>query len=147
MKDRRSSVLLVEDDETHAVLIKRSFEGLGVESITWISDGDEALDMLFHRGKYTDDKSYLRPDLVLLDLRLPKHGGLEVLKEIKTSEDLKSIPVVILTTSKNKQDIENAYKNHANSYLVKPLGFYEFQQMTKDIVNYWLEWNQNIRVD
>lgn len=147
MKGKKGSILLVEDDETHAVLVKRSFEGLGVESITWASDGDEALDVLLHRGKFTDIKEYPTPDLIMLDLRLPKRGGLEVLREIKTTEDLKTIPVVILTTSKNKQDIENAYKNHANSYLVKPLGFYEFQQMTKDIVTYWLEWNQSSRAE
>ena len=83
-----------------------------------------------------------KPDLVLLDLRLPKLSGHEVLKQIKSLEELRAIPVVILTTSKNEYDIAKAYLNHANSYLVKPLGLDKFQEMVKEIEVYWLEWNQ-----
>jgi CheY-like chemotaxis protein len=79
--------------------------------------------------------------LVLLDLRLPMRDGHEVLKDIKNSDELRTIPVVILTTSKNEHDLMKAYLNHANSYLVKPLGFDKFRQMTEDLETYWLKWN------
>ncbi len=142
MIDKTKTVLLVDDDETHALLIKRSFAEIGVERIYWVGDGEEALDYLFRRGKYADEENSPRPDLILLDLRLPKKDGHEVLRELKGSEDLKVIPVVVLTTSMNRQDIWNAYNNHANSYLVKPMGLGKFQQMIKDLGVYWLEWNQ-----
>ena len=80
--------------------------------------------------------------MILLDLRLPKLSGHEVLKQIKSLEELRAIPVVILTTSKNEYDMAKAYLNHANSYLVKPLGLDKFQEMVKEIEVYWLEWNQ-----
>lgn len=142
MIDKATSVLLVDDDETHALLIKRSFTEIGIERIYWVGDGEEALDYLFRRGKYADEEKSPRPDLILLDLRLPKRDGHEVLKELKATEDLKVIPVVVLTTSMNRYDIRNAYGNHANSYLVKPMGLGKFQQMIKDLGVYWLEWNQ-----
>jgi len=142
MEDKSAVVLLVEDDETHAMLIMRCFGRMEVNNIHWVSDGMEALDYLIHRGKYEDIEKNPRPDLILLDLRLPKRDGHEVLKDIKNSDDLRTIPVVILTTSKNEYDVTKAYLNHANSYLVKPLGFDKFQQMTEDLGIYWLQWNQ-----
>ena len=144
---KSAEVLLVEDDETHAMLIMRCFERMGVANIHWVDDGEEALDYLLHRGKHEDRGKNPRPDLILLDLRLPKRDGHEVLKDIKNSEDLKVIPVVILTTSKNEQDVTKAYLNHANSYLVKPLGFDKFQQMTEYLGTYWLRWNQGCRFE
>jgi len=144
---KSAEVLLVEDDETHAMLIMRCFERMGVTNIHWVDDGEEALDYLLHCGKHEDRGKNPRPDLILLDLRLPKRDGHEVLKDIKNSEDLKVIPVVILTTSKNEQDVTKAYLNHANSYLVKPLGFDKFQQMTEDLGTYWLRWNQGCRFE
>ncbi len=142
MVNKLATVLLVEDDETHAILIMRSFEGMGVEKIQWVSDGEQAMDYLQHRGLYADKEKSPRPDVILLDLRLPKLSGHEVLKQIKSLEELRAIPVVILTTSKNEYDIAKAYLNHANSYLVKPLGLDKFQEMVKEIEVYWLEWNQ-----
>lgn len=142
MRQRARSVLLVEDDETHAMIIIRSFEGADMGRIYWVSDGEEAMDYLTNRGKYAGLEGRPHPDLIMLDLRLPRLDGLEVLKEIKSSRELRTIPVVILTTSKNKDDIKSAYMNHANSYLVKPLGFDKFQQMTKEIGAYWMGWNQ-----
>ena len=147
MVGRSAEVLLVEDDETHAMLIIRCFGRMDVNNIHWVSDGEEALDYLMHRGKHEDREKNPRPDLVLLDLRLPRRDGHEVLKDIKNSDDLRSIPVVILTTSKNEYDVTKAYLNHANSYLVKPLGFDKFQQMTKDLAIYWLKWNQNSKFE
>lgn len=133
--------MLVEDDENHASLFIRSFEEMKMGKIYWVSDGEEALDFLLHRGRYVDSSTSPRPDLILLDLRLPRMDGLDLLKEIKRSEDLMSIPVVILTTSKNRNDIINAYMNHANSYLIKPIGLSKFQELTRTVCTYWLMWN------
>ncbi len=143
MANKTATVLLVEDDETHAMLVIRCFESMDVKKICWVSDGEGAMDYLLHSDKYADKENCLRPDLIILDLRLPKLDGHDLLKEIKNSEDLRTIPVVVLTTSKNEYDLKKAYLNHANSYLVKPLGFDRFQQMIKDLGIYWLEWNQN----
>jgi two-component system, response regulator len=147
MVEKSVEVLLVEDDETHAMLIMRCFGGIEVNNIHWVGDGEEALDYLMHRGKHENRVENPRPDLILLDLRLPKRDGHEVLKDIKNSDDLRTIPVVILTTSKNEYDVKKAYLNHANSYLVKPLGFDEFQQMTEDLGIYWLQWNQGSKFE
>ena len=144
MVDRSATVLLVEDDETHAMLIMRCFERMEGNNIHWVSDGEEAMDYLLHRGKFIDKEKNPRPDLVLLDLRLPMRDGHEVLKDIKNSDELRTIPVVILTTSKNEHDLMNAYLNHANSYLVKPLGFDKFREMTEDLGTYWLKWNNRL---
>lgn len=147
MVGKSAEVLLVEDDETHATLIMRCFGRLDVNNIHWVSDGEEAMDYLLQRGKHEDRSKSPRPDLILLDLRLPKRDGHEVLKDIKNSDDLRTIPVVILTTSKNEYDVKKAYLNHANSYLVKPLGFDKFQQMTEDLGFYWLQWNQSCKFE
>jgi two-component system response regulator len=147
MVDKSAVVLLVEDDETHAMLIMRCFGRMEVNNIHWVSDGVEALDYLLHRGKHEDIEKNPRPDLILLDLRLPRRDGHEVLRDIKNSDDLRTIPVVVLTTSKNEYDVTKAYLNHANSYLVKPLGFDKFQQMTEDLGIYWLQWNQGCKYE
>jgi CheY-like chemotaxis protein len=141
MGSKSATILLVEDDETHAMLIMRCFEKMEGNKVHWVTNGEDALSYLLHEGKFGNKNKYPRPDLILLDLRLPKRDGHEVLKEIKTSNKLKTIPVVILTTSSNKQDLINAYMNHANGYLVKPLGFDKFQDMIEDLGTYWLKWN------
>jgi len=143
MKGKPAVILLVEDDEAHAMLITRVLEGVNVATkIYLVSDGEDALDYLFRRGNYTDPEKSPRPNLILLDLRLPKLDGLEVLTAIKQSEKLKSIPVVVLTTSDNESDIAQAYSNYANSYLVKPLGFGEFSKTVRELSSYWLMQNQ-----
>jgi len=144
MKDRPAVILLIEDDETHAMLITRAFEDVLIShEIHWMSSGDEALDYLLHRGKFADPKDCPRPDLILLDLRLPVVDGHEVLRAIKGSLDLRALPVVILTTSRNDADIAKAYSNYANSYLVKPMGSDMFREMMTILGNYWLKWNVN----
>ena len=132
-------ILLVEDEEAHAMLTMRTLEEEGVDNeVHWVTDGEEALDYLFQTGSYADKARSPRPDLVILDLRLPKCDGHEVLAAIKQSEDLKVIPVVVLTTSENGEDMKKAYGNHVNSYLVKPLGFGEFSEMIRELRSYWL---------
>ena len=105
-------------------------------------DGEAALDYLLHRGQFTETANNPRPRVILLDLRLPKISGLQLLHEIKTHESLFSIPVVILTTSEAEQDLTLAYANHANSYLVKPVDFTKFSQLIDDLGLYWLDWNR-----
>lgn len=142
MKEEKIVTLLVEDDEAHAVLTMRTLEEEGVSNeIHWVTDGEEALEYLFQTGSYADETKSPRPDLIILDLRLPKRDGHEVLSAIKQSADLKVIPVVVLTTSENDEDMTRAYNNYANSYLVKPLGFGEFSEMIRELRSYWLARN------
>jgi CheY-like chemotaxis protein len=136
------TILLVEDNLPHAELVKRSLETHEiVNKIYHVSDGEAALAYLFRQGVYADPATSPRPHVVLLDLRLPKVSGLDVLREIKTSNDLRTIPVVILTTSTAERDVVSAYAQHANSYLVKPVDFVVFTRMMHDLGLYWLLWN------
>ncbi len=135
-------VMLVEDNVDHAELVRRTLaEHRVVNQIRHLTDGQSALDYLFRRGEYADAASSPRPHVILLDLRLPRIDGLEVLKTIKESEELRPIPIVVLTTSEAERDVARAYNNHANSYLVKPVGFTEFSKLMEDFGLYWLGWN------
>jgi len=135
-------ILLVEDNPAHAELIIRGLEeGRVTNRIVHVSDGEEALNYLFRRGNYTDPETSPRPHLILLDLRLPKVDGLEVLKEIRTSS-LNGMPVVILTSSEADNDMAQAYEYNASSYLTKPLDFTQFKTMLDDLGFYWLCWNR-----
>ncbi len=137
------TILHVEDNPDHADLVARSLRRHRVaRTVHLAEDGEQALDYLFRRGDYRDPKTSPRPDVVLLDLRLPKVDGLEVLRALKNSSDLLSIPVVVLTSSEAEKDITEAYDHHANSYLVKPVGFEEFNKMMEQIGSYWLDWNR-----
>lgn len=135
-------ILLVEDNPAHAELVKRSLEGHQVANrIIHISDGETALNYLFRREGFADPEKSPRPHVVLLDLRLPRIDGLEILKEIRTSTELEKLPVVVLTTSEAERDAAKAYEYHANSFLVKPLDFDKFVQLMDDLGFYWLKWN------
>lgn len=135
-------ILLVEDNHSHAELVMRSLgEHHLAKKIHHVTDGEAALDFLFHRGAFGDPDEYPRPQLVLLDLRLPKIDGIEVLREIRASRELRRIPVVILSTSYAEPDVGKAYDYHANSYLVKPLDFEQFTRLMSDLGYYWLGWN------
>jgi CheY-like chemotaxis protein len=137
------TILLVEDNEDHAELICRSFEEHHVlNNLKLVHDGAEALDYLFRRDQYKDSATSPQPHVILLDLRLPKIDGLEVLRQIKGSELLRNIPVVVLTSSETEGDINKAYAQHVNSYLTKPVDFDKFTKLLKDLGFYWLAWNQ-----
>ncbi len=110
-----------------------------------VSNGEEALDYLFKKDR-SDIELYSQPTLILLDLRLPRIGGLEVLKEIKSHPRLKKIPTVILTSSEAKPDVDEAYEHNANSYIVKPLDFTRFSELLKDLSIYWNSWNTPLRL-
>jgi CheY-like chemotaxis protein len=135
-------ILLVEDNPAHAEMVKRALEGHPVANrIIHLTDGEAALDFLFRRGVFADPEKSPRPHVVLLDLRLPRIDGLEVLREIRTSAGLEKLPVVILTTSEAEIDAARAYEYHANSFLVKPLDFDKFVRLMEDLGFYWLKWN------
>ena len=135
-------VMLVEDNADHAELVMRTLADHRVANrIRHLLDGQAALDYLFNRGPYADPVENPRPHIILLDLRLPRVDGLEVLKRIKEAEDLRHIPVVVLTTSEADRDVARAYDHHVNSYLVKPVGYEEFSELMEDLGFYWLGWN------
>ncbi len=139
-------ILLVEDDPAHAELIKRGFDRYRMpHRIIHVSHGEAALDYLFRRGDYADALESPRPHIILLDLRLPRITGFDVLKEIKEDMDLRSIPVIIMTTSAAREDVIMAYTLHANSFVVKPADFVEFTALIKELSSYWLNWNYNVR--
>lgn len=139
-------ILLVEDNPAHAELVIRSFKDHELTSdIYHVVNGELALDYLFRRGEFIDEEEYPLPHIILLDIRMPKVNGLEVLKELKSSEELRHIPVVILTTSDAEQDVISAYKHYVNSYLVKPVEFDKFMQLMEEMGFYWLHWNQHLR--
>ena len=143
MNGEALTILLVEDNLDHAELVMRNMEDFKVANIiNHVEDGEAALDYLYGRGKFADRKQFPLPHLMLLDLRLPKIDGLEVLKEVKNDPFLRALPVVILTTSDAERDQVIAYEYHANSYITKPVDFSQFSRLLKDLGFYWLAWNK-----
>ncbi len=121
---RETNILLVEDTEEHAVLMRRALEsGKLRPRLFWITDGKAALDFLYNRGDYADKEVNPKPDLILLDLKLPKVSGLEILGQVKGEERLRDIPVVVLTASDEGKDIIESYQGGAESYLTKSVLF------------------------
>lgn len=136
-------LLLVEDDDAHAELVQLVLQSRDTtDTVARATDGEEALAYLRREGPFADRP---RPDAVLLDLRLPGIDGHDVLRQIKTDVRLRTIPVVVLTTSAAESDRAAAYTHHANSYLVKPTDFDEFDRMIRDVAAYWCELNAPIR--
>jgi CheY-like chemotaxis protein len=136
-------ILFIEDDPAHAEITMRNFKKNRITNkVIHLWDGQEALDYLFRQGKYSDPELSPVPHLILLDLRLPKVDGLEVLERIKSVENLKSIPTVILTTSMAEVDISKAYNYNVNSYLVKPMDYDKFSNLIEAFGFYWVVWNK-----
>ncbi|MCO8121707.1 response regulator [Stieleria sp. TO1_6] len=132
--------LLVEDDDNHAHLVMRSLKKARVQNQVFrAADGAEALAFLRREGEHADKP---HPDVILLDLKLPKISGHEVLASIKQDEQLRVIPVVVMTTSDAESDRAKAYEYHANSYVVKPVDFERFRQLVNDLCLYWGVWNE-----
>lgn len=137
-KNMAVDILLVEDNPTDAELtmctLKKHYL---TNNLEWVKDGAAALDFLFRRGDYAArDNSTLH--VVLLDLRLPKVGGLEVLKQMRSNEHTRLVPVVVLTSSKEERDIVSSYKLGANSFVSKPVGFEEFAKTVAELGLYWM---------
>lgn len=136
-------ILLVEDNPEHVKLVLRCLKSHPVRHHVHIAaDGEEALNFLYHRGKFQDPTTSPRPHVIFLDLRIPKLDGLAVLKQIKNDSQLQSIPVVVLSTSASEKDIESAYALRANSYMVKPVDYDEFFQLMEGLGLYWLRYNR-----
>jgi CheY-like chemotaxis protein len=139
-------ILLVEDEEAHAEIVRRNFKTSRIANrLIHVADGEAALDYLYQRNEFSDPATSPRPGIILLDLRLPKVDGLEVLRTIKTDPKLAAIPVVVLTTSQAEADMTKAYNNHVNSYLVKPVDFAKFTELMDTFGFYWLAWNHSPR--
>jgi len=135
--DKPVEILLVEDNEGDIGLIEEVFEEAKIRNTLHIAeDGEEAILFLRGEGKFLGSP---RPDIILLDLNLPKKDGREVLREIKEDNNLKNIPVVVLTTSRAERDILRSYDLHANAYVTKPLDFDQLIKVVKSIENFWLE--------
>jgi CheY-like chemotaxis protein len=139
--EKKSVVILVaDDDDEDCLLIKDAFkEGLLVNGLRFVGDGEELMDYLRRKGKYKDPSLSPRPGIILLDLNMPRKDGREALKEIKSDPDLKAIPVVVLTTSKDEEDILRSYVSGANSYITKPVTFAGLVNAVKGLGKYWLE--------
>lgn len=136
-------VLLVEDNPSDAELtIKALRKNKIINALLHLQDGEDALDYIFATGKYADRNMGDIPKIILLDLKMPKIDGLEVLTKIKSDQRTKIIPVVLLTSSKEERDIVNSYKLGVNSYIVKPVEFDTFVKAVSDLGLYWLLVNQ-----
>lgn len=133
---RPIQILLVEDSPSDAKLTLAALKmAKVVNQVSHVEDGVEAMEFLRRQGKFTQAE---RPDLILLDLNLPRKDGREVLEELKADPDFQMIPVVILTTSQAEQDIIRSYKLHANCYITKPVNFERFLEVVQSIENFWL---------
>jgi two-component system response regulator len=137
-------ILLVEDNPHEAELTIRSLKKQNlVNKLIHIDDGAEALDFIFSRGKYSDNAKVQQPKLILLDLKLPKVDGLEILRHLKADERTRKIPVVVLTSSKEEKDIMETYKLGVNSYVTKPVNFESFAKAVAELGLYWMILNQS----
>jgi two-component system, response regulator len=144
MSVNQVEILLIEDNPNEAELTIRSLRKNNLANhLLHIDDGADALDYIFCRGKYDKEKRNTNPKLILLDLKLPRVDGLEILKQIKNNESTKSIPVVILTSSREEKDVIESYRIGVNSYIVKPVSFDAFAAAIKDLGLYWMLLNQN----
>ncbi len=132
-------ILLVEDNPTDAELATLALKEHNLANkLVWVKDGAEALDFLFGTGAYANRKSENRPKVVLLDLRLPKIDGLEVLRRLKADDRTRRIPVVVVTSSKEDRDVVASYDLGVNSYISKPVEFDEFSKVVSNLGLYWL---------
>lgn len=137
--DDRIDLLLVEDNPGDVRLIQEAFTNGHEHRIHVVTDGEEALDFMYRRG---DHPSAPRPDIILLDLNLPRVGGTEVLAETKADPDLKQIPVIVLTGSEAEKDVIQSYQNHANACLTKPVDPNEFISLIRSFEEFWIEMTQ-----
>lgn len=131
-------ILVAEDDEDDKLLILKAFERtLPKEKVTCVEDGEALLNYLKRAAPYNDTAKYPKPDIILLDLNMPRKDGRAALAEIKSNDDLKAIPVIIFTTSNNSDDIQVTYQMGSSSYITKPGSFEELVKVAEEIENYW----------
>lgn len=142
MKGRQTSfiILIADDDDDDCMLTQEALaESRLANAARIVKDGEELMDYLYNRGQYTDKKFAPRPDLIFLDLNMPKKDGREALREIKADSQLRSIPIIVLTTSKAEEDIHQSYDLGANSFIIKPMTFSSLVEVMKIIGKYWFE--------
>ncbi|MGM0635423.1 MAG: response regulator [Bacteroidota bacterium] len=134
---KTANILLVEDNEGDILLTREALsERKLVNEISVVKNGQDAIDFVFKRGKFADA---FTPDLILLDVNLPKKSGHEVLKELKSNHETKVIPIIMLTTSSNEKDVLQSYQNHANSYITKPIDMEAFIDAIAKIEEFWIQ--------
>ncbi|WP_205503363.1 response regulator [Rufibacter psychrotolerans] len=134
------AILIADDDAEDRMLLKEALEENHLKNeVHFVENGEELMDFLHNRGKYTDKRKYPLPGLILLDLNMPKKDGREALKEIKQDADLKHLPVVVLTTSKAEEDILKTYDLGVSSFITKPVTFASLVEMTKTLTDYWFD--------
>jgi CheY-like chemotaxis protein len=130
-------ILLAEDNPNDIQLTRRAFEkGKIINNLHVVKNGEQAMAYLRNEGEYEESE---RPDIVLLDLEMPRKGGLEVLEDMEDDPELRKIPVVVLTSSEAEQDIVESYKHNANAYLTKPVGYQEFKDIVRQIETFWFD--------
>jgi len=143
LTDPAPAILLVDDDEDDIILTKRAFERLRIGNPLHVANnGEVAIDYMAGKGPYADRVKYPLPTLILLDVKMPRKGGHEVLEWIKAQPQLRRIPVVMLTSSKDPSDVNRAYDHGVNSYLVKPLSFDGLNEIARTLNLYWIVTNQ-----
>jgi CheY-like chemotaxis protein len=134
------SILIAEDDPDDRILLKEAFESSALNSsLHFVEDGEQLIDFLHRRGAYDREEIPPRPGFILLDLNMPKKDGRESLAEIKATPGLRSIPVVVMTTSTSKEDVSHCYDLGANSYITKPAAMSDLVQMIRSLGEYWFE--------
>ena len=142
-KQVKKTILLAEDNADDVILTQRAFQKSNIlNELIVVKDGQEALEYLFCKGKYKDREHKEFPELILLDLKMPRLDGLEVLREIRKNKSTKHLPIVVLTTSKEENDIITSYCLGANSYIIKPIDFDQFTEAVKQLGLYWLVLNK-----
>lgn len=144
MDNNKVEVLLVEDNPHDAEMTIRTLKKVNLANkLIHLKDGAEALDFIFGKGVYMDRDINDKPKVILLDIKMPKVDGIEVLRQIKSNEATKTIPVVIMTSSKEEQDVIASYNYGVNSYIVKPVDFESFAKAVSELGYYWLITNQS----
>jgi CheY-like chemotaxis protein len=148
MTSKQVEIVLVEDNPHDAELALRALKTYNLaNNLIWLKDGVEALDFIFAQGQYSDRSIEDVPKVVLLDLKLPRVNGLEVLEKVKSDLRTKSIPVVVLTSSSEERDIVTSYNLGVNSYIIKPVDFDKFVEAAKEVGLYWLLLNKTPHTD
>lgn len=133
-------ILIAEDDEDYFLLTQEALTQAGIaKHIHWVKDGEEMMDYLLRQGLYSDPLASPRPDIILLDLNMPKKDGREALKEMKSNPALAAIPVIVLTTSREEKDVVRSYQDGASSFIRKPLSYNRLVDILKAFRQYWLE--------
>lgn len=133
--------LIADDDEAYRVLLRTAFESVGVsqDHLRYVKDGQELMDYLLRRGEYEDAQKSPRPQVLLLDLNMPKKSGLEALKEIRAHSEWHSLPVLVLTVSRDEKDIKESYASGANSFLTKPVSWDHMRETLSAVYHYWFQ--------